>query len=180
VDPSDEHDPSAGAAPWCIVIAGVSGSGKSTIAAHVAARTAARLADGDDLHTAAAVARMRAGTPLEDSDRLPWLRRIGGWIDDRHDEGAPAVISCSALRRSYRDELVAGRPWVRFCLLDVPLDVLHERLLTRTGHFMPASLLDSQLALLEPLGRDEPGCTIEAMGPPDHVAATVLRRLGHH
>lgn len=166
-----------GSEPWTVVVAGVSGSGKSTVAAGIAARTGAQLADGDDFHAPAAVEKMRAGTPLTDVDRAPWLRSIGAWIDTQHRAGVPAVISCSALRRTYRDVLRGGRPYVRFLLLDVPAEVLDERLARRTGHFMPASLLPSQLALLQPLGPEEPGATIDATGNADDVVSAALRVL---
>ncbi|ODT99073.1 MAG: gluconate kinase [Pseudonocardia sp. SCN 72-86] len=161
-----------------LVIAGVSGSGKSTVARAVAARTGWAFAEGDDLHPEANRRKMAAGIPLDDADRLPWLRRIAAWIGDRERTGEPSVVTCSALRRSYRDLLRAGHPSVRFALLVADADVLDARLRARTGHFMPASLLDSQLATLEPLGGDEPGAVHPAGGPVDALVAEVLAALG--
>lgn len=163
--------------PWCLVVAGVSGAGKSTVATVVADLTGAALADGDDFHTASSVEKMRTGVPLADADRWPWLDAIGGWIGERYDARENAVISCSALRRRYRDRLATGRPWVRFCLLDVGVEELERRQRNRTGHFMPASLLASQLDTREPLGADEPGAGVDAVGTPRDVAAAVVREL---
>lgn len=142
-----------------IVVMGVSGSGKSVVGAALAARLALPYADGDDLHPPANVAKMRAGVPLTDEDRWPWLDTVGEWLSDHAATGA--VIACSALRRSYRDRLLAHAQTARFVELDVPPHVLHARLAARTGHFMPASLLDSQLATLEPLAADEAGVRVE-------------------
>lgn len=164
-------------AAWAVVVAGVSGAGKSTIADLVADATGALVADGDDFHSAAALAKMRSGTPLTDADRAPWLARIAAWIDEQHRLGRSTVVSCSALRRRHRDELATGRPWVGFCMLEAPAQVLESRLARRSGHFMPAALLPSQLAILEPLEPDENGVTLDATEAPEQVAASVLRRL---
>lgn len=164
--------------PWCVVVAGVTGAGKSTVAQQLAAATGAELADGDDFHTPQAVATMRSGAPLTDADRAPWLESIGVWIDQVHRRQADAVISCSALRRSYRDALSRDRPWVRFCLLDVPVETLRSRVSGREGHFMPASQLPDQLALLEPLAPDEAGIVVDGSGSPQDVAQAALRAWG--
>jgi len=141
-----------------IVVMGVSGSGKSVVGAALATALGLPYADGDDLHPQANVEKMRAEVPLTDEDRLPWLDRCGGWLAEHEVTGG--VLACSALRRSYRDRIRRHAPAVRFVELDVPEPVLRDRLLNRTGHFMPASLLDSQLATLEPLGGDEPGVRV--------------------
>lgn len=164
--------------PWCIVVAGASGAGKSTVAELLSDLTDAELADGDDFHTPRAVAKMESGAPLTDADRAPWLAAVGAWIDQVHHRHLNAVVSCSALRRSYRDELSGDRAWVRFCLLEVPVETLRSRVSGRPGHFLPASLLPSQLALLEPLAPDEPGAVIEASGSPQEVAHAALRAFG--
>ncbi|MEV0354449.1 gluconokinase [Nocardia sp. NPDC050697] len=145
---------------------GVSGSGKSTVGALLAARLGVPFLEGDDLHPAANLAKMRAGIPLTDADRWPWLAAAGARL-----AATGGVLSCSALALRYRDrlrELVSG---VLFAHLDVARAELARRLAARRGHFMPASLLDSQLAALEPLRPDEPGWTIPASGPPDELAA---------
>lgn len=164
--------------PWCIVVAGVSGAGKSSVAERLSDATGAELADGDDFHTPQAVAKMRSGTPLTDADRAPWLAAIGVWMDQVRQRQLNAVVSCSALRRGYRDVLSRDRPWVRFCLLDVPAETLQARVAGREGHFMPASQLANQLALLEPLGPDETGIMVDGSGKPQDVARTALRAWG--
>lgn len=164
--------------PWCIVVAGVSGAGKSTVAEQLSDATGAELADGDDFHTPQAVATMRSGAPLTDAERAPWLAVVGAWIDQAHHRQVNAVISCSALRRAYRDVLSRDRPWVRFCLLEVPVETLQARISGREGHFMPASQLPNQLAVLEPLAPDEVGITIDGSGSPLDVARAALRAWG--
>ncbi|MBA4047939.1 MAG: gluconokinase [Sphingomonas sp.] len=135
---------------------GVSGCGKSTYARALAGTQGAALVEGDDLHSAANVARMRAGIALTDADRWPWLDRVADAINRAGAGGGPVVATCSALRRAYRDRLRAGvAAPTRFVLLDVPVDELRRRMIARTGHFMPAGLLDSQLATLEWPDRDE-------------------------
>jgi gluconokinase len=164
--------------PLVVVVMGVSGSGKTTLAAALADALGCDFLEGDALHPPANVAKMARGEPLTDDDRRPWLETIGSWIDVRRGLGRRAVVTCSALRRSYRDTLRAGRPGVRFCLVAVSPEALAERLKTRRGHYMPASLLPSQLATLEPLEPDEPGVTISGDGTPDEVLRTALAALG--
>lgn len=138
-----------------IIVMGVSGCGKSTYGAARAAATGATFIEGDALHGAANVAKMRAGQPLTDADRWPWLARIAEAVNAALGQG-PVIATCSALRRAYRDALRAGiAAPVRFVLLDVPVDELRRRVAARPGHFMPAALLDSQLATLEWPGADE-------------------------
>jgi gluconokinase len=136
-----------------LVVMGVSGSGKSTLAVELAARLGWDFAEGDDLHSPANVAKMAAGHPLTDADRAPWLAAVAAWIDAELAAERSGVITCSALKRRYRDRL--RRPGVRFVYLDVAPDELARRLQRRAGHFMPAGLLASQLADLEPPGPDE-------------------------
>jgi len=131
---------------------GVSGCGKSTIGAALAERLSWPFLDADDLHPESNVARMAAGEPLSDADRLPWLAAIR---DEMTASGPDLVVACSALRRAYRDVLRAGPGPVRFVYLDVNAEILRLRLAHRHGHFMPSRLLDSQLATLEPPAEDE-------------------------
>ena len=159
------------------VVMGVSGSGKTTVATAVAAHRGWVLAEGDDFHPEANVRKMAAGQPLDDGDRAPWLAALAGWISEREAAGEDAVLTCSALKRSYRDRLGAGRPSVLFVHVDVDRDVLRQRLALRQGHYMPASLLDSQLATLEPLGTDEPGIRVPGDGDVEAVVAAVLAAL---
>jgi len=155
---------------------GPSGVGKSSVAAELVARTGYAFVEGDDLHPEANHQKMAAGHPLTDDDRWPWLRRIASWIGAQESAGRDAVVTCSALKRSYRDLLRAGHPSVRFVHLLASPELRH-RVTTRTGHFMPSSLLDSQLATLEPLQSDEPGVAVPTTGSPQQVAEDVLRLL---
>ncbi|WP_439592846.1 gluconokinase [Microbacterium sp.] len=144
-----------------IVVMGVSGAGKSTVAAALAAALGGAYIDADDLHPAENVAKMAAGVPLDDGDRMPWLRLVGGALA----EDRLVVVACSALRRTYRDVLRDAASRVFFVHLDVDPAVLSARLAQRTDHFMPASLLASQLATLEPLDADEAGIVVDAAAP---------------
>jgi gluconokinase len=142
--------------PAAIIAMGVSGSGKSTLAACLAKRLGCPAIEGDDYHAAASIAKMRAGHPLDDADRWPWLDRLGATIGAAVARDGIAVAACSALKRSYRERLAAaaGVP-LRFVLLDGTHDEIAARLATRTAHYMPATLLDSQFATLEWPGADE-------------------------
>jgi gluconokinase len=164
--------------PVVAVVMGVSGTGKSTIARLLAEDLGWPSAEGDDFHSPANIAKMHAGHPLTDEDRLPWLHSIAGWIGVREAAGDGGVITCSALKRSYRDLLRAGHPDVRFICLVGSHDLLEERLEHRAGHFMPASLLDSQLQTLEPLQSDEPGGNIDVSLTPEQIEAAALALLG--
>ena len=157
-----------------MIVMGVSGAGKSTIATRLSQRLGWDFEEGDNLHSAAAVAKMTAGRPLTDSDREPWLRAIRAWIDAELDRGRCGVITCSALKRRYRDQL--RRPGVRFVYLQVPEQELARRLAQRSGHFMPASLLGSQLAELEPPTADEQPVTVPA-GDPDQDVERIIAAL---
>ena len=143
---------------------GVSGVGKSTIAHALAERLGWPFQEGDDLHPAANIAKMKAGHPLTDADRAPWLKAIGAWIDVLLDAGKSGVITCSALKRAYRDELDRSRPGVRFVFIQLAEPAVAERVAARKGHFMPPSLLASQFADLEPPGPDEPVIIVDGAG----------------
>jgi gluconokinase len=156
---------------------GVSGVGKTSVARVLAARTGWTFQEGDDLHPEANRAKMAAGHPLDDDDRRPWLQRIAAWIGDREAAGEGAVITCSALKRSYRDLLRDGHPSVRFVHLLAGEDVLAARVGHRHHEYMPASLLRSQLDTLQPLAADEPGVRVETLGEPDAVGDRALHAL---
>ncbi|MCK5753548.1 MAG: gluconokinase, partial [Mycobacterium sp.] len=141
-----------------VVVMGVSGSGKSTVGAALAQRVRAPFADADDFHPPENIAKMSAGRALDDADRRPWLESIGQWLAQHADGG---VVSCSALKHSYRDQLRAHAPSVFFVHLDGPIEVITRRQASRPGHFMPATLLQSQFDTLEPLGPDEAGGVVD-------------------
>ncbi len=163
-----------------IIVMGVSGSGKTTVAKGIAERMHWDFAEGDDFHSEANVAKMHSGHPLTDEDRWPWLRSIGDWINEREKQGTSAVLTCSALKRVYRDLLREGRPGVRFCHVEVDAELIAKRLAARQGHYMPPSLLPSQLAALEPLEPDEPGATVSAAPTPEEVVDNAMKALGLH
>lgn len=171
---SPASDPSVGV----IVVMGVSGSGKSTVAERLARRLGWTFADGDSFHSPAHIAKMQAGHPLDDDDRAPWLATIAAWIDARLQAREPGVVVCSALRRAYRDALVRDRPAVRIAYLDGERALIEERLAHRQGHFMPASLLDTQFAILEPPEPDEHAIVVGIEADADAIAATIAARLG--
>jgi len=161
-----------------LVVMGVSGSGKSTVAALIASRTGCALADGDDFHSTSSIARMAAGHPLDDALRAPWLAAITSWLAERAARGECAVVSCSALTRAYRDVLRGAGPDIRMVHLAGPYELVEQRLAARRGHFMPPELLASQYAALEPLAADEPGITVDLTQTPEQIADEVLRDLG--
>ena len=160
-----------------VVLMGVSGAGKSSVLPILADRLGAVALEGDTLHPASNIRKMASGRPLTDADRDPWLRSVAVWIGDRERAGETAVIACSALRRRYRDILRDGHQSVVFVHLAVPAGELQQRLAVRSDHFMPASLLTSQLATLEPLEPDEPGFEVSASGSAETVADDILARL---
>ena len=141
-----------------VVVMGVSGSGKSTVGAALAQRLRVPFADADDFHPPANIAKMTAGHPLDDDDRRPWLEAIGDWLAEHSGGG---VMSCSALKRTYRDQLRGHCPQVEFLHLAGTPDVIGRRQASRPGHFMPASLLQSQFDTLEPLDADERGVVVD-------------------
>jgi carbohydrate kinase (thermoresistant glucokinase family) len=163
------------AAPVVIVM-GVAGAGKSTVAAALNRRLGWPFQEGDDLHPAANIAKMHEGVPLTDADRAPWLAAVKAWIDARLEAGQPGLVTCSALKRSYRDFLVAGRPGVCILYLQAGRDELAKHLAHRTGHFMPPGLLDSQLATLEEPGEDEHAVTVRLRAKVADTVDDILRR----
>ncbi len=158
-----------------LVLMGVAGSGKSTVAAALAAQLGWPLQEGDDQHPAANVAKMSAGIPLTDEDRWPWLRAIAAWIDQRIERGEPGIVTCSALKRAYRDLLRRDR--VVFVHLAGEREAIAGRLRSRQGHYMPPGLLGSQFDALESLGPDEQGFEIGLAAAPAAQAAEIIRRL---
>jgi gluconokinase len=154
-----------------IILMGVSGSGKSTVGVRLAQRLKREFAEGDSFHPPANVIKMASGIPLTDEDRGPWLDAMGVWLDDELAAGRRAVLACSALKRVYRDRL--RRPGVRFVYLKVPEQELQRRLKRRTGHFMPASLLESQLSDLEPPANEQDAITVDATNPDASVDAII-------
>jgi gluconokinase len=160
-----------------LVVMGVSGSGKTTIAKGVAAAKGWSLLEGDTFHPPANVAKMASGTPLTDDDRWPWLRAIAAAIDADRARGESAVVACSALRRAYRDILIGDRPDVRLVYLKGSQALIGERMQARHGHFMPPALLDSQFQTLEEPGPDENPITVEIGGTPDQIVRAILERL---
>jgi gluconokinase len=161
-----------------LVVMGVSGVGKSSVAAELVRRTGWAFVEGDDLHPESNRAKMTAGIPLDDDDRWPWLRQVAAWIGEQEAAGRSAVVTCSALKRSYRELLQDGHPSVRFVHLLAPPELIAARVTARRNHYMPPSLLDSQLAALEPLGPDEPGIGVDITGDAGAVAERALQQLG--
>lgn len=155
-----------------VVVMGVSGSGKSTVGEQVAQRLGIPFVDGDALHPAANVAKMASGVPLTDEDRIPWLRAVGHALAETSPDGA--VVACSALKRAYRDLIRAEAPDAVFAELDGDRALLAARMAARPGHFMPVSLLDSQLATLEPLQPDEDGVRLDVSRAPAELADAIV------
>jgi gluconokinase len=158
-----------------VVVMGIAGSGKTTVGALLAQRLGVPYADGDSFHSAANIAKMRGGVALSDHDRGPWLLAIGSFLHQHQDAGA--VVSCSALRRVYRDVLTKAAPRTAYLHLAGSADLIRERMAQREGHFMPVSLLVSQLAALEPLGADERGVELDIRAPPEQLVEAFLRAV---
>ena len=163
--------------PYALVVMGVSGSGKSTIADHLARRLGWAYEDADQFHPASNVAKMSAGHPLTDEDRWPWLQAIAYEIDRLAASGERAVIACSALKRAYRDILVHGRDDVRIVFLDGAQDLVAARLAGRKGHFMPPDLLASQFATLERPGADERPIIVSIDAPVEAIVDEIVSQL---
>ncbi|WP_432134578.1 MULTISPECIES: gluconokinase [unclassified Streptomyces] len=161
--------------PHVVVVMGVSGTGKTTIGPLVAARLGVPYAEGDAFHPPANIAKMSDGVPLGDEDRWPWLDAIGAWAHSR--SGLGGVVSCSALKRSYRDRLRAAAPDVLFLHLTGDRELIAGRMGQRRGHFMPTALLDSQFATLQPLAADEAGVSVDVGGSPEEIADRAVRAL---
>ena len=163
--------------PALVVVMGVSGCGKSTVGRALAARLGVPFIEGDEWHPPRNVALMAAGTPLTDDDRRDWLHALAGQLAQAAAQGQGLVLSCSALKRSYRDQLRAGAPGLRFVHLHGSPDLLAARMATRPGHYMPPSLLPSQLETLEPPTADEDPITLDIAQPPDVLVAAALTPL---
>jgi carbohydrate kinase (thermoresistant glucokinase family) len=161
-----------------VLVGGVAGSGKTTVGMLLARRLHWTFADADAFHSPANIAKMRSGVPLTDADRGPWLAAIAAWMDKQIATGESAVGGCSALRRSYRDELLTGRPAVQLAFLGITRELAHARLAARHGHFFTARLMDSQFAELEP-PQDEPRVTVfDAAEPTGRLITEMIERLG--
>jgi gluconokinase len=159
--------------PSPVVVMGVTGSGKSAVGSALAQRLRVPFVDADTLHPPANIVKMSAGEPLDDDDRYPWLERVGEWLAAHRAGG---VVSCSALKRKYRDQLRAQCPKVEFLHLSGSPELISSRLAARSGHFMPAALLRSQFEALEPLGADEAGVIVGTDQDVDAIIATFLAR----
>ena len=164
--------------PPILVVMGISGTGKSTIAQELVARLGWPFEEGDALHPEANVAKMHAGIPLTDADRQPWLEAVAAWIDGQRAKKQPGIITCSALKRSYRRIIIGNRPEVRLVYLRGGRDVVAEHLAGRHGHFMPADLLQSQIDTLEEPTPDEDPLTVDVGQSADRVADEIIRLLG--
>jgi gluconokinase len=166
------------ATPSILVVMGVSGSGKTTIATLLARKLGWTFRDADEFHPKANIAKMKSGAPLTDDDRWPWLRAIATFIDEERARGDHAILTCSALKRSYRDIIVGTRRDVRLVYLRGDKALIAARLKMRHGHFMPARLLQSQFDALEEPGADENPLTVTVEGTPEEIAGEVIARLG--
>ena len=164
-------------APFVVVMMGVSGSGKTTVARGVAARLGIDVLEGDAFHPAANIEKMKHGIPLDDEDRLPWLRAIAAAIEEELASQRSSMVACSALRRSYRDILIGGRQNVLLVYLRGSQALITQRMLARTGHFMPPTLLGSQFATLEEPTEDENPIVVSVELPPEHIVNAVISAL---
>ena len=163
--------------PLIVVLMGVSGSGKSTVAGLLAAALGCKFQEGDNLHPRENVEKMRSGTPLTDADRLPWLRKIAEEIDGWRTRGECGVLTCSALKRSYRDIIIGTRHDVVLVYLKGSRDLIHRRMAARHEHFMPVALLDSQFATLEEPTPDEHPIIVDVGGKPADILHEIVRQL---
>ncbi|MFE1546292.1 gluconokinase, GntK/IdnK-type [Streptomyces sp. NPDC058718] len=171
------REEAAGEPPRLVLVVGVSGSGKSTVGRLLAERLGWAYGDADEFHSEVHRAKMAAGHPLTDSDREPWLDAVKGWMDQVTAAGERAVVACSALKRAYRDRLLAGRPDAVLVYLHGSRELLESRLASRHGHFFPAALLDSQLAVFQEPEPDEHPVVVEIDQPPEAVVTAVLSRM---
>ena len=160
-----------------IVVMGVSGSGKTTVAAMLAGALGAKFLEGDDLHPRSNVEKMRSGMPLTDADRLPWLQRIAGEIDGWRANGDKGVVTCSALKRAYRDIIVGDRPEVALVYLRGSRELIQHRMAARHEHFMPVGLLDSQFATLQEPADAERPVVVDVEGGPSEIVTRIVERL---
>ncbi|VTU32240.1 Thermoresistant gluconokinase [Variovorax sp. SRS16] len=165
------------AKPVVLVLMGVSGCGKTTVAAILAGRLGWPFEEGDALHPPSNIEKMKAGHPLNDEDRAPWLEKVAGWVDERLDAGASGIITCSALKRAYRDVIGRRGAGVEFVYLAGSRETIAARLAARHGHFMPPSLLDSQFADLEEPTADEPAMRVDIGPAPSAIAQIIVDTL---
>jgi len=163
--------------PVIAIVMGFSGSGKTTVAVLLAAALGCQFQEGDDLHPAANVKKMHGGTPLTDADRWPWLQRIAEEIDGWRTRGESGVMTCSALKRTYRDIIVGNRPDVTLVYLKGSHDLIHRRMAARHGHFMPVALLDSQFATLQEPTPDEHPIVVDVGGRPAEIVEEIVHQL---
>jgi len=161
-----------------VLVGGVAGSGKSTVGRMIAGRLHWPFADADSFHPEENIAKMRAGIPLTDADRGPWLAAITAWMDARIAAGESAVAGCSALKQRYRDDLLAGRPACRLAFLEISRELAHKRLAARQDHFFTAQLMDSQFAALEPPRETQQVIVVDAAASADQMATEIIDRLG--
>jgi carbohydrate kinase (thermoresistant glucokinase family) len=168
----------ASISPRVIVLMGVSGSGKSTLGQLLSQALGWPFRDADSFHPARNVEKMSRGVPLTDEDRWPWLDAIAHWIDARRAAGEPGIVSCSALKRSYRQRLIGARAGVQLVYLKGSMDVIAARMAARKDHFMPPTLLRSQFETLEEPGPEERAIVADVAGSPQRIAADIVARLG--
>jgi gluconokinase len=162
-----------------IVVMGVSATGKTAVGVPLAEELGCEFVEGDDLHPRSNIEKMTKGVALTDEDRGPWLRAVAERMAAADEAGTSTVVTCSALKRSYRDELRSAAP-VFFVHLDAPFEVLEQRMQQRTKHFMPTTLLRSQLDTLEPLGEDEAGAVVDVSPPLDEVIEEAVNAVRVH
>ena len=174
---SAKNEAGGAASPIILIVMGVSGSGKTTVAALLAGRLNWQFQEGDALHSPANVDKMHHGVALTDADRLPWLDSIAALVDRWSAEGVCGIITCSALKRAYRARIQAGRPAVEFIYLRGARALVSARITQRMGHYMPPSLLASQFETLEEPGADEPVITVDIGGSPDQIVEAILAAL---
>lgn len=163
--------------PAVVVVMGVSGAGKTTIGKLLAHRLGWEFADGDEFHPRDNVKKMRSGIPLTDADRWPWLHAIAEWVDEMRRQGNPAVTASSVLKRSYRDIVIGERPDVRLVFLEGSPELIAQRVAERQGHFMPANLLDSQFAVLEPPSPEENAIRVSVELAPAEIVRNIIEQL---
>jgi gluconokinase len=165
-------------AEMIVLVGGVAGSGKTTLGALLAEGLRWRFADADAFHTQANIEKMRAGVPLTDADRRPWLNAITAWMDERIAAGDSAVAGCSALKQRYRDQLLTGRPAARMAFLEISRELAYARLAARHGHFFTVNLLNSQFAELDPPHETQQLLLFDAAAAPGRIVDEIIARFG--
>jgi carbohydrate kinase (thermoresistant glucokinase family) len=174
---AEEAAAAAAVKPAVLVLMGVSGSGKSTVALELQRVLGWKFQEGDDLHPPANVQKMRAGRPLNDADRLPWLQAVARWIDERLAAAEPGIITCSNLKRAYREITIGSRPGVRLIYLKGDEQLIHDRIVQRRHRYMPPSLLRSQMETLEEPGPDERPVVVTIREAISETVFQILRGL---